>query len=534
VRVDVLDARGRAVPAGVPGVAWISGPTVARGYWQRPELTSERFVERSHGMSYRTGDVVTWSLDGRLEFLGREDEQVKIRGFRIEPGEIEDALRRLPGVSDAAVVAWRGPATDGDARLVAFVRGIGGGSPAGWRERLAESLPAHMVPTRLVALSTLPRLPNGKLDRRHLETMPLEEPAGSAILTPGTREETLIALWEGLLGRRGIRSTDNFFELGGHSLQVLELVLVLERDFGAELSVAEVFQHPTVRDLARRIDAQRTPGVVEYRHLFPIQTSGQRSPFIIAVPDFFAPIFADHFRGERPVYGLRGVSNRPEGNYRRWRSLPALGEELADEIVRRFPGERPILAGYSFGATMAVETARALERRGRPAERVYMIAPMALDYYHLGPLRLQLDDLREPADAFTPWQALRHVLRSNHPFTRPPYARLKRRLVIQPWRRALALAGRGRRALGLSLTPRMLFADVRVERFRLHDAYRPAPIHTPTVIFNASGTATDAAATWRPFFRGPLVVHETPDPHREALIGEASTVILRHMAEAGV
>jgi amino acid adenylation domain-containing protein len=533
VRVDVLDARGRPVPVGVPGVAWVSGPTVARGYWQRSELTSQRFVERSHGVSCRTGDVVSWRADGALEFLGREDEQLKIRGFRIEPGEIEDALRQLPDVSDAAVVAWRGSHAGAEASLVAFVRTSGGAPLSGWREQLAERLPAHLVPARLVALSELPRLPNGKLDRRLLETTPIEESPGAAILTPGTREETLIALFEGLLGRRGVRPTDNFFELGGHSLQVLELVLALERDFGTQLSAADVFQHPTVRELAARVDARRVTGAAEYRHLFPIQTSGAGCPFIIAVPDFFAPIFAGRFRGERPVYGLRGVSNRPEGNYRRWRSLPALGEELADEIARRFPGERTILAGYSFGATMAVEAARALERRGTPAARLYLIAPMALDYYHLGPLRVQLDDLRQPAHALTPWQAFTHALRSNHPLTRRPYARLKRRLVIQPWRRALALAGRARSVMGLPLTPRMLFADVRVERFRLHDAYRPAPIHTPTVIFNAAGTASDAAATWRPFFHGPLAVHETPDPHREELIGAARDVILRHMTDAG-
>jgi amino acid adenylation domain-containing protein len=533
VQVEVLDRHGRPVPPGIPGVAWISGPTVAQGYWRRPDLTSERFVAAEGGVRYCTGDRVSWTPDGRLVFLGREDEQLKIRGFRIEPGEIETALMDVPEIAEAVVVARHAVGrTDRDA-LVAFVRAAGADVP-GWRESLATRLPAHMLPTRLIVLPDLPRLPNGKVDRRHLETLPLEEPSPSAAtVAPGTREEMLTALWEGVLGRRGIRDTDNFFELGGHSLQVMEMVLALERDFGVPLSVAEVFQHPTIGDLARRIGDRQAPGTAEYRHLFPIQTSGRGRPFVIAVPDFFAPIFAERFRGERPVYGLRGVSNRPEGNYRRWRSLRALGEELAGEMARRFPGERMILAGYSFGATLAVEAARALEARGTPAERVYMIAPMALDYYHLGPFRVQLDALGQPVETLSTRQALAHFIRSNHPMTRPPYARARRRFVTQPWRRVLSVVGRVRHALGRPLTPDIMFADVRVERFRLHDAYRPAPIRTPTVIFNASGTATDAAATWRPWFHGPLTVHDTPDPHREAQIAGARDVILRHMGDLG-
>ena len=135
VRVDVLDALGRPVPTGIPGQAWIAGPTVAQGYWRRPEATEERFVtDAGPGTTerrYRTGDRVAWTADGRLLFLGREDEQIKLRGFRIEPGEIEAALVEFPGVEQAAVVArstGSSAATasnSGDAQLVAFVDATG-------------------------------------------------------------------------------------------------------------------------------------------------------------------------------------------------------------------------------------------------------------------------------------------------------------------------------------------------------------------------------------------------------------------------
>jgi hypothetical protein len=108
-----------------------------------------------------------------------------------------------------------------------------------------------------------------------------------------------------------------------------------------------------------------------------------------------------------------------------------------------------------------------------------------------------------------------------------------RRLAIQPWRRLLCAAGTVRGWAGLPLTPRILHADVRVERFRLHAQYRPGTVQCPTVIFNAAGTETDAAATWRPCFRGPLTVHETPDPHDGVLVEAAREVILRHLADLG-
>jgi amino acid adenylation domain-containing protein len=541
VRVEVLDSNGHPVPAGVPGEAWISGPTVAQGYWRRPELTEECFVPQTDGgegrRRYRSGDQMAWTLDGRLRFLGRVDEQIKVRGFRIEPGEIEAALGKLPGVGLAAVVARSlDPAAAGDVpagELVAFVQGSGVGK--GWRRELARRLPGQMVPSRLVELTELPRLPNGKIDRQRLSRMPLAaeaggEPEGSPA---SDLERSLISLWQALLGVSRIGPDDNFFELGGHSLLVFEMTLALERDLGTSLPPAEVFASPTVRQLARRI-GRRVESRSPFRHLFPIQPIGRRIPFIVAIPHFFTDMFAARFRSERPVYGLRGVGLRPEGNLGRWPTMRELGEELVDEIARRFPNESCILAGYSFGASMAVETVRLMEERGLPVHRLYLIAPMPLDVYRLGPLRLQLDDLRRPIGELSVGEALRLYARSNKPWMRRLYGRIWRRLGIEPWRRLHCLAGRLRRWAGLPLTPGMQYADVRVDRFRLHVRYRPRPVHTPTVFFNAREPATDAAATWRPWFQGPFTVRPIPDPHLEdGSIEEARRLILEELQELG-
>jgi hypothetical protein len=542
VRVDLVDGRGRPVPAGVSGHAIVSGPTVARGYWRRPDLTAERFEqgtgpEGAPELRYRTGDRMEWTEDGRLLFLGREDEQVKLRGFRIEPAEIEAALLECSGVEEAAVVARSpGGASPGPEALVAFVRAGGGGVAAGWRRLLATRLPDHMIPARLVPLEELPRLPNGKVDRGRLRDLPLaaEAGAGPGDRVPSGREQALLSLWEGLLGRSGIGPHDNFFELGGHSLLAVEMARAIERDLEAPVSAADVFENPTVHGLLRRIDERGGPRAAPYRHLFPIQPHGRGTPLVFAVPHFFTAMLAARFRGERPVYGLRGVSLRAEGNRGRWPTLRHLGEELVEEIARRFPGEACLLAGYSFGASMAVEAARILEERGRPARRLYLVAPMAEDFLRLGPFRLQLDALRQPVGELTTAEALGRWLRSNDPRTRRPYQRAFRFLAIQPWRRLVCLAGKMRQLAGLPLTPAILHADIRVERFRLHAGYRPGVLRTPTVVFNPREPGTDAAATWWPFFSGPFEVVPIPDPHDGGgSVEEAQRILLDHLKGLG-
>jgi acyl carrier protein len=540
VRLEVVDAAGRRVPAGVPGHAWIAGPTVARGYWRRPDQTVERFVPSPSAEQtdrYRTGDLLAWTPEGRLTFHGREDEQIKLRGYRIEPGEIEAVLLEHPAIEEAAVVArGLGAQSVGSSAveatsLVAFVRIRGPVEEPEWRQRLEGRLPRHLIPSRVVSLPALPVLPNGKVDRRLLQGMRLDPQVGGVEQPQAATvvEQALIALWEGLLHRTGIGPTDNFFELGGHSLLVVEMVLAIERHFEVSLSPAEVFQRPTVRELGQRIEQQRGADMPSYRHLFPIQVSGSGRPFIIAVPHFFSGMFAARFRGERPVYGLRGVSLRAEGNYGRWPTMAALGDELVQEIERRFPRGPCILAGYSFGASMAYEAARVLEAQGLPAALLVLITPMPLNFFRLGPFTLQIDGLCRPVTDLSAADALRLYARHNHPLTWAPYRRARRRLVTEPWRRALCLTGQLRARAGLPLTPRILHADVRVERFRLHAGYRPEPIQTPTLFFNAAGAKTDAAATWRPCFRGPIEVVETPDPHDEESLHAARQVILHHL-----
>ncbi|MET8995576.1 non-ribosomal peptide synthase/polyketide synthase [Amycolatopsis sp. NPDC004169] len=246
IRAYVLDRGLRPVPVGVPGELHLGGAGVARGYLGRPGLTAGRFVADPFGAPgarmYRTGDVVRWNTRGELEYLGRADDQVKIRGFRIEPGEVAAALRKHRGVTEAVVVAR----TDGGhQRLVAYVVPE---APAGLREFLAATLPAHLVPSAFVPLDALPLNPSGKLDRRALPAP--DWAGGTTRVAPRTETERLLAgIWADALGLPEVGVEDNFFELGGDSILGIRLVSEAAKA-GLRITTKDVFRHQTIAALA--------------------------------------------------------------------------------------------------------------------------------------------------------------------------------------------------------------------------------------------------------------------------------------------
>ncbi|MFF2013512.1 amino acid adenylation domain-containing protein, partial [Streptomyces sp. NPDC058195] len=257
-RVYVLDGALRPVPVGVPGELYVAGKPLARGYLDRPALTSERFVACpwGGGRMYRTGDVVRWRAGGVLEFVGRADDQVKVRGYRIELGEIETALGQCTGVSRSVAVVRED--TPGDRRLVGYVRPEPGAvlDPAALRADLADRMPDYMVPAVVVVLDEIPLMPNGKADRRKL---PAPEYAAVGIRGPRSpREEILCGLFADVLGVERVGIDDGFFDLGGHSLLATRLVGRVRAVLGAELSIRQLFETPSVAGLARVLDGAAT------------------------------------------------------------------------------------------------------------------------------------------------------------------------------------------------------------------------------------------------------------------------------------
>ncbi|MFW6720822.1 amino acid adenylation domain-containing protein [Streptomyces sp. MAR4 CNY-716] len=266
-RVYVLDDFLRPVPPGITGEVYIAGPGLARGYIGRGGLTAERFVAcpfEPGARMYRSGDLAAWAADGQLAFLGRADEQVKIRGFRVEPGEVEAVLAAHPDVSRAAVVVRE--ERPGDRRLIAYV--VPGGPEAdidAVREHAATRLPAHMVPTAVLVLESLPLTPSGKLDRAAL---PAPDFAGRATgrAPEGETEEALCALFAEVLGVERVGADDSFFDLGGDSGLAMRLAGRVREDFAAELNMRQFFGAPTPVGVARMLASKTRPALRAAEH----------------------------------------------------------------------------------------------------------------------------------------------------------------------------------------------------------------------------------------------------------------------------
>jgi len=256
-RLYLLDHRLQPVPVGIPGQLYVGGAGVGRGYLNRPGLTAERFIpdpfsDTPGARLYKTGDLARYRSDGNLEFLGRRDHQIKLRGYRIELGEIEAVLSRHPRLQEA-VVTLHQPRPQAGQQLVAYVVPVAGPNPAPGqlKQFLQRTLPDYMLPTTFITVDHLPLTPNGKIDR---DALPAPDtggstpaPAHSAPRTP--TENRLAQIWADLLGLAQVDIHQNFFELGGDSILNIQMV-ARANQAGLKLSPHQIFQHPTIAQLA--------------------------------------------------------------------------------------------------------------------------------------------------------------------------------------------------------------------------------------------------------------------------------------------
>jgi len=371
VHLYILDQYIQPVPVGAWGELYISGCGLARGYFQQPALTAEKFLPNpfasstGHSRMYKTGDIVRYRPDGTIAFRGRNDRQMKLRGFRIELGEIEAALKKHPAVREAVVLSTD---TSYEARLIAYIVC----SPekvvpnTHVQDFLRQQLPEYMIPAHIIQIETLPLTLNGKLDHARLPK-PGQAPSEARqerVWPRDTLELELIRLWEDLLEVRSISVRDDFFKLGGHSFLALRLMQQIERQFGQALPVITLFERPTIEHLA---DLLRRPSLVrQSTYLVPIKAAGTKPPLFFVHPVggtvYCYLELAQALEKDQPFYGFQAAGL--QGEREPLQTVKAMASCYIEAMKTLQPQGPYHLGGWSMGGVIAFEMAQQLHERG--------------------------------------------------------------------------------------------------------------------------------------------------------------------------
>jgi len=569
-QIHLLDERSRPVEIGAIGELYVGGAGLAHGYLRRPDLTAERFVQSPFDPDpaarlYKTGDLGRYRPDGVVEYHGRDDQQVKVRGHRVELGEIEAALAAHPGVRESVVVVRDdgAPAREGaeedEQRVVAYVvpdraRAV---TPAALRDVVADRLPAYMVPSAFVLLDALPLTPNGKVDRRALPAPDATSMASGPLVAPATPiQERLVELWQDLLRVRPIGVTDNFFDLGAHSLLAVRLIAEIERAFGTRLSLATLFEEPTITHLAAALgdaDADLT-GLVPVQ---PGAPGGGRPPLYFVHGDFWAGGFytinlARHIGADQPFYAFEQHGLHDE-------AIPPTIEEMAAHHVRTLRAHQPdgpyLLGGHCSAGLIAFEMARQLEEQGARVDLLALVHT-AVESGHYATARrvvaplgalARLDDARkeqlaEGLGAFLPrLDRLARMDRAERTAAVRGKARGLLRRVVSAWRGGDEGVEAGVDAPAEDALDQRLRARrqrVNAAYIRANRRYTPWRYAGPVALFIAGDERADYGRDrtmgWGAALDGPLDIQLIPGDHVSCVTDDAHVRVVAQALRARI
>lgn len=370
----VLDSHLQPVPVGVQGELHISGVGLARGYLHQPALTAEKFIRNPFlsgldARMYKTGDLVRYLSDGKIEFLGRIDHQIKLHGYRIELGEIESILRSHSDVASCVVLAREDRTKQ--KRLFAYVVPQPGHtlSVDALRTHLAKQLPSYMIPTAIVCLSELPLTRNGKVDRKALpDPMPLAESA-SFVPPEGPLECALSDLFSSVLHRPRIGRHEDLFACGLDSLLAVRIVARAEQA-GLALSVNHIFRNPQIAQLREAMTGSLRPS-----HLLPLR-EGHIPGSVVLLPGAGGVLHHAHEVARALDTGMAVytvMSPTLVDSAAPPASVAELALRYAHDLCQQIPQGRLILVGYSFGGAVAIELAEALRAQQRDVDQIILI-----------------------------------------------------------------------------------------------------------------------------------------------------------------
>jgi tyrocidine synthetase-3 len=370
--VYILNEQGQLLPVGVAGELHIGGTGVTRGYLNRSELTAAKFVAdpfRPGERMYKTGDIGCWMPDGNIECMGRVDDQVKIRGFRIELDEISAVLQTHEKVKEAVVVAR--VVSGQEKELIAYT--VGNTEPVELRNFLKQQLPIYMVPTYYVSIKVIPLTSNGKIDRKSLP-MPGEShrPKAENTVPPTTATEKKLAVaWQEVLNITSIGIDDDFFDLGGSSMIAISVINKINNMTKAGLTVAAIYQLPTIRQLGGMID---TNAIGDISPVLQLKT-GEGMPLFIFPPwSSYPTIFIDFvnsFKGKNPIYGIIYTEDTEHFPFK---TLQDYAKYIVLHIKKIHPTGPYGLIGYSMGARTILEVAIQLQAS---KQEIGLLAPIS-------------------------------------------------------------------------------------------------------------------------------------------------------------
>lgn len=526
-RLYVLDPQLNLLPIGVPGELYIGGLGVVRGYLHRPAETAERFIPDPFAVApgarlYKTGDLVRYLPDGNLELLGRLDHQVKIRGFRIELEEIESVISEFEGVRQVVVVARE--EKPGDPSLVAYLVPSDARQfdVEGLRNFLSRKLPEPMIPSAFLTIENLPLMPNGKVNRHTLQASEGLTSATPFVAPENVLESKLVEIWEEVLRKHPISATDNFFDLGGNSLLVAKLLLRIEQKMGKRLSLAHIFQAPSIRQLAATLEGQ--DNFAHRAAVVPIQPRGSKPPlFWVRGGPLFLPL-ADRLGPDQPLLGLHLPA--PDASQLH---VPYRLEDIAAALVEHMRAVQPegpyYLTGLCVNGVIAYEMARQLLAQGEKIALLVLFDAQNPAYY---------EDFSQESRA---WLFRKRIsfqlsnLRGNGISGFPGFlgdrlTGIRRRLSVRYWRICHALN-----------------LHVKMERLEdleniVHPAsfvYRPKPYPGRVVFFQSTdwpkGRYWDFHASWDGMISGGLELHKIRGGH-ESMFYQSNVATLADKLQA--
>lgn len=357
------------VKPGEVGEICIGGAGVAAGYYNRPELTEERFIDNAfsnQGKMYKTGDLGKYTSSGELICLGRIDQQAKIRGHRIEMGEIEQQVLNIHQIKDVAVVVKN----QGEAeKLTAYIikhdldtTPVSKHQLISWRNTLSKFLPAYMIPEEWIPLRAFPLTPNNKTDRKALINYQPETIVNTGLETYSNDDliDVIKKIWAEELQVHDIDEEDDFFALGGHSMTAVRGMTKINKETGVKLPLSVLFENSTIKSLSKVINEKKISQTEKV--VIPIKKEGKKNPiFLVHAGGLNILMYKSlsyFLSDDQPLYGLQGLGL--DGDLSHLKSIETIAARYLQEICEHQPQGPYIIMGYSFGGIIAYEMARQL------------------------------------------------------------------------------------------------------------------------------------------------------------------------------